>query len=298
MLQVGTDCSGIEAPIQALKNMNIEFEHVFSCEIDEFARKSILANYNPKVLYEDITKEKQNHKLDLYVSGFPCQPFSLAGRRTGTNDPRGNVFDYCIKNIKNTDTNVFILENVKGIISINNGEYWKYITSELESLKDYNVHYNVLNTKNYGIPQNRPRLYIVGIKKQIQKKEFKFPEYKPLKNIKDYVDTSTTNKDREPIKNEEIMNTLRNSKATFLNLAFRNFKEHSYEYFSGCITISGKHWCVPMHRKATIKELLLLQGFPVDFKQVVSYTQMKKQIGNSMSVNVLECLLKEIFSVI
>lgn len=298
MLKIGTDCSGIEAPIQALINLNVIHDHIFSCEIDKYARQSILANYRPKVLYEDITTDKKEHLLDMYVCGFPCQPFSLSGNRKGSDDPRGNIFDHCIKNIRNTNTKIFVLENVRGIISIDNGKYWEYVLNELKKLDKYNVCFKLLNTRHYGIPQNRERIYIVGIRKDVQEKQFIFPEHTIMKDIKMYVDKDTTNIDPEPVKNIEVMKIIRNSKATFLNLGWQNFKEHSYENFSPSIIAQASIWCVPMHRKATIKELLSLQGFPKDFKQVVSDTQIKKQIGNSMSVNVLEHLFREIFQCI
>lgn len=93
MITIGTDCSGIEAPIQALKQLGIPFQHKWSCEIDKFARQSILANYQPEILYEDITKRDHSQlpDVDIYVCGFPCQSFSLMGKKLGTNDPRSNI---------------------------------------------------------------------------------------------------------------------------------------------------------------------------------------------------------------
>ena len=295
MIKIGTDCSGIEAPIRALKNLKISHDHIFSCEIDKYARQSILANYSPGVMYEDIRKEKKNHVLDIYVCGFPCQPFSLSGQRKGVHDPRGNIFKYCIKNIIKTNTKVFILENVRGITSVENGKYWENIKDVLSTLDRYKVYCKILNTKDYGIPQNRERIYIIGIREDIQKKDFNFPISVKMKPIKKFVDTNEIKRDPDPVKRPEVMRIINNSKATFLNLGWQNFKEHSYEHFSPSIIAQASMWCVPMHRKATIRELLLLQGFPKNFVQVVSDTQMKKQIGNSMSVNVLERLFVEIF---
>ncbi len=294
MLNVGTDCSGIEAPICALNNLGVKYNHIFSCEIDKYARQSIRANYSPNKIYKDIKEEKEKCELDIYVCGFPCQPFSLSGNRKGSSDPRGTIFDFCVKSINLTNTKVFILENVRGLISVEDGEYWKYILSELKKLDKYNIYYKVLNTKDYGIPQNRERVYIVGIHKKIQHKEFNFPKCIKMKSIKDYVDKRKLPTEKPPIRKQEVINILSNSKATFLNLGWQNFKEHSYEHFSPTILAQATMWCVPKNRRATIKELLSLQGFPTNFKQVVSDTQMKKQIGNSMSVNVLEHLFVEI----
>ena len=180
---------------------------------------------------------------------------------------------------------VFILENVKGLLST---DYWPFILDSLKNLVDYSIHFKVLNTRDYGIPQNRERLYIIGTKG-----DFKFPEKIPCVGLSNFVENSGA-MDKRPVKSDKVYQVITTSKASFLNLGFQNFGISSYEHFSPCILASGNLWNVPMHRRATITELLSLQGFPKDFIQVVSDTQMKKQIGNSMSVNVLVELFKEI----
>ena len=294
MLRIGTDCSGIEAPIQALNNLNIDHEHVFSCEIDKYARQSINANYKPKILFEDMTQDRKLPKIDLYVCGFPCQPFSLSGNRLGSKDKRGNIFLHCIETIKNTCTKVFILENVRGITSIEKGEYWKYIVNTLENLKNYNVYSKVLNTKDYGIPQNRERLFIIGIMKSKMSQELNVPVHEKCENIETFVDYSDKTKMSFPAyqlkKEHQFKNTV------FCNI--EALRPHNKTILSPkiCNTITCKGvWCIKMGRIANTKEHLLLQGFPKNFKQVVSDNQMRKQIGNSMSVNVLICLLRECF---
>jgi DNA (cytosine-5)-methyltransferase 1 len=292
-MKVGTDCSGIEAPLQALDALGIKYSHEFSSDIDEHVRKSILANYKPKKLYDDITKDRILPKLDLYVCGFPCQSFSLAGNRLGSKDPvKGNIFLHCVKVIKQTEPSVFVLENVPGITSVENGEYWNNVKSILNSILGYNIYYDVLDTKDYGIPQSRKRMYIVGIKTSRMKKEFNFPKKIACKSIKSYVDKSITKQDS--LNSDRIK--LDNFKGIFIDLSFYNYiNENSNIEYCPCLNTRNYIWCVPMHRLATVQELLQLQGFPKNFKQVVSNSQMKKQIGNSMSVNVLVHLFKECF---
>ena len=189
MLRIGTECSGIEATIEALKQLNIQFEHSFSCEKDKYALQSIKANYNPKKIYTDITKRKHLllPDIDIYVCGFPCQPFSLMGNKMGTEDSRSNIMYQCIKVIKKKLPKIFILENVKNFKFIQNGEPFNYLLSQLKKIKNhnkeiaYNVYFDILNTKDYGIPQNRERIFIIGIRKDIQKKHYTTPEKLPNK---------------------------------------------------------------------------------------------------------------------
>ncbi len=294
MIKIGTDCSGIEAPIQALIKLKVPFIHEFSCEIDPYAKKSILANYNPKILFDDITKKRKLPKVDIYVAGPSCQSFSMAGNRLGSLDKRSNLFYYCINAIKECNPKVFILENVKGLISIENGHFFNDILKKLETLKDYDIAHKVLNTRHYGIPQNRERLFIVGILKSELKCPFTWPINVKSKNIRDYIDTTDTHKDVYP---QFCIQDILKQKGTFVNISYINYTNpESYQDYAPTITTAGSMiMCIPMHRKANIKELLTLQGFNPKFKQVVSDSQLKKQIGNSISVNVLEHLFKSIF---
>jgi len=293
MIRIGTDCSGIESPIQALKKMKIKFSHEFSCEIDKYARQSILANYKPKILFTDITKKRKLPDIDLYVCGFPCQSFSTAGYRKGMDDPRGTIFYDCLKVIKTKQPSVFILENVKGLLSHDNGKTFNIILNNLKKLK-YHIYYKVLNTKDYGIPQNRERVFIIGIRKDKQIKKFEFPKMKKMGSINDYIDKKITLKDKPQ---SSKIDFIKKSKGVFLDLCFIKFYNPTwFTKYSPTLNTGNGLWCRPMNRYATIKELLSLQGFPKNFKQVVSDTQMKKQIGNSMSVNVLIELFKCIFN--
>lgn len=171
MITIGTDYSGIESPLQALNKLKIPYKHLWSCDYDKFVKKSILSNYSPEVFYDDIKIHRTLPNVDIYVAGFPCQPFSLAGQRLAENDKRGRIFEYCVRTIKKCKPKCFILENVRGLLSTN---YWNYILEVLSRLKQYNIYHKVLNTKDYRIPQSRERIYIVGIHKNFKNK-FNFP---------------------------------------------------------------------------------------------------------------------------
>lgn len=291
MLKIGTDCSGIDAPIIALKKMNVDFTYEFASEIDEKARKTLLENHSPKKLFNDMTIQRKLPKVDIYICGFPCQPFSLAGQLLGKDDKR-NIFDYCIRAIIDCSPTVFILENVKALTY---NDYFSYIKESLNKLKEYNVTYNIYNTKDYGIPQNRERLYIIGIKHKKLKTRltnFNLPK-KKMKSIYDFIDKTDTHKDIMPKLYEK---NIKKSNGVFIDMSFINLvSSNSYTRYSPTITRNGHMWCIPMHRKANVKELLKLQGFPTNFKYSVSDNEIKKQIGNSMSVNVLVEIFKLCF---
>jgi DNA (cytosine-5)-methyltransferase 1 len=251
--------------------------------------KNILENIN---VY-NFEVEKDNSYCVQNAIVHNCQTFSTAGSRKGMGDPRGTIFYDCLKVIKTKKPKIFVLENVKGLLSHDKGETFKVIMKNLNKLKEYTIHYKVLNTKDYGIPQNRERVFIVGLKTSEMKYEFKFPKKKKMKKIKDYIDEKIKHKD-EPL--NFAKKSLKKSEAIFVDLVWINMVSHkSYSLYSPTITCNTRLWCVPKTRFATIKELLSLQGFTKSFKQVVSDKQMTRQIGNSMSINVLIILFKCIF---
>ena len=294
-IRVGTDCSGIEAPIVALKNMGVNFTHIFSSEINKYCIKSIKANFEPDIIYENMSERNSSElsDIDLYICGFPCQPFSYAGKRKGMNDDRGNIFWNCLDVIKSKKPKYFILENVPGLLTHDNRKTWETIWSSLnDELKNYYIDYKILNSKDFGIPQNRQRLFIIGS----QEKEINWPKPVKMNNLSDYVDWE--DKTSRPIPNyakEQIKNC--NQDAYFIDLGFRNCMYTNGHLYTGTINANcHKLWCLPLQRYANVKELLRLQGFPEDFKIDVSKSQLKKQIGNSITVNVMEAIFTQLFT--
>lgn len=303
MFKIGTDCSGIEAPIQAFKKLSkkyeITFTHEFSSEVDEYALKCIQSNYKPKIIYGDITKRdvKELPDIDVYVSGFPCQPFSRANKFKTTVDPRLNLFQNCLDVIFQCKPKIFILENVKTLVTLNNGSYFKDILNQLEENNIYNVNWKILNTKDYGIPQSRERLYFVGIRKDIMDKDYQFPEKVSMKPLIDFIDKSDKTTMKIKDNNIELFNNIPDD-SVFIDVGFRKSRFVNSNKWAPCITAQPNMWCVPMKRKANIKEYLMLQGFPTDFIQPISDHQMKIKIGNSMTVNVIEKLLEQCLNII
>jgi DNA (cytosine-5)-methyltransferase 1 len=209
-IKVGTDFSGIGSPEAALKRLNIPHKNIFACDIDKYAKQSYLELNNPVNFYDDITTRnyKEVEQLDLYVAGFPCQSFSMAGKRGGFNDVRGTLFFNVAEFIKINKPKCFILENVKGLLSHDKGRTFQTIIDVLsntggsingqisfDNIDDglgYHIYYKVLNTKDYGIPQNRERIFIIGFKNW---RKFRFPKKMPLNiKLKDILENNVDDK--------------------------------------------------------------------------------------------------------
>jgi len=159
-IRVGTDCSGIESPLFALRAMGVAFHHVFSCEQNKTAAEVLLANHSPAHFYPDVT-ERDHHNVpdvDLYLAGFPCQTWSTMGRRAGRGDPRGRIFDHVLAYMSAKRPPHFVLENVAALVK---RSFFPTILSSLRAL-GYHVGHHVLNTRDCGLPQHRERVYIVG----------------------------------------------------------------------------------------------------------------------------------------
>lgn len=297
MLRIGTDCSGIESPIQALQQLGIPHKHLFSSEINKFCVQSIKANYSPDIIFGDIMNRNLGDlpDIDLYVCGFPCQPFSMLGSRKGVKDKRGTIFECCLELIRTKSPKYFILENVQGLLSIGRsnrkevfGETFKNIISSLENIGSYKIYWKVLNTSDFGLPQNRKRIFIVGTKNK-----FIWPIPVPCQDIRQFVDDTDNSKHDIPprVKKSGLMNRIP-KKSVFIDFSTQGHTSFpNSDKICSCLMLKSDIYCVPKGRRANVGELLALQGFSNTFKQVVSDTQMKKQIGNSMSVNILKYII-------
>lgn len=315
-ITIGTDCSGIEAPIQALELMNIKPIHIFSCDNDRHVRESIKANYLPKKIYDDITKRNHNQleKVDLYVAGFPCQAFSLLGKRLGFEDRiKGTIFFECWETIKALKPKIFILENVAGLASHDKGNTLKIIKECLAELDEYNIYYETLNTIDYGLPQNRSRLFIIGLKKAYFN-EFKTPEKIPLtvfvEDLVDYrIPETTIYGDLTDHKIDLLGELIELGKIDDLNEPWcvnlnvsSVARTNPMKNICPCLLAGSGGNCIyyltSIQRRLTPREYLRIQGFPDSFSTTVSDSKLYKQVGNSMSTSVLVFIFQEIFRAI
>ena len=190
-IRIGTMFSGIGAIEYALKRLNLKTEIQFASDIDNFANYEIAESnwYND---IHDIDGKKYKGKLDLLVGGSPCQSFSMVGKRRGFDDTRGTLFYEFARVVKESQPNVFIFENVKGLINHDSGNTFETIKATFDEL-GYKYFYQVLNAKNYGMPQHRERIFVVGFKDK--NAEFTFPEHVELEyKMQDFLEDFTDSK--------------------------------------------------------------------------------------------------------
>lgn len=306
LLRVGTAFSGIGAPEWALKQLGIEHTNEFMVEIDKNARKTYLANFNPKQAFEDITKINYDamNDIDIFFFGSPCQSFSMQGNRFGLEDARGTLVYNGLQIIKAKQPKYFFYENVRGLANHDKGNTFKVIKAAFEEL-NYNIKYEILNAKNYGSPQNRERLFIVGIRKDINQ-TFEFP--KPLSYVPYVNDVIKEGEDYSKLllSTKNIVLKVPNPKtdikivAEYSHLNYASDKRIcSTQGISPCLTKGGsktrfydtKH---NVYRRLSENELSRIQGFGDAYLFPVANTHIKQQLGNSMAVQVMQSLLKNL----
>ena len=336
-MTLATLFSGIGAPEFAAREVFDEVKTVFACEIDKFARLSYLANHDaPTVFYEnvcDLDARAYAGQIDILIGGSPCQDFSIAGQRAGEDGERGNLIWQFYRIVSDARPKVFVYENVKGFLSINGGKSYQRFLDALRGL-GYLCHAEALNTKDYGIPQNRERLYVVGFLNADEYHAFSLAPKAGCGRLADFLDASVEEKYflsdrvlahlrskhpkfngafRPKDANENIANTLTTNQGhrrtdTFIKVvgeldikgADCIKRVYDTDGLAPTLTTMGGGNREPKIsqreriRKLTPRECLRLQGFPENFKIVVSDTQAYKQAGNAMSVNVVKMIFEQI----
>ena len=208
-IKTGSDFSGVGAFDQALLKLGIEQDKIFACDMDKYARETYIHNYGepkyyPKDVYE---REIPKEPLDIYITSPPCQSFSLAGKRGGESDKRGVLFYNSHEFIQKNKPRYFIFENVKGLLSDKKGRTFQIWCEKLggksingtpvlfvddDDAVPYHIYHKVLNAKHYGVPQNRERVFIIGIRDDSDN-TFNWPKEFPLvKKLKDVLETEVS----------------------------------------------------------------------------------------------------------
>lgn len=351
-IRLATSFSGIGAIEHAMHRLGLKCKIQFAGDIDANCKKAYFANYDIKeeqwhtdVHELDATPFKG--KVDLFVGGAPCQAFSLRGKHGGFEDTRGTLFREFARIVIECQPKVFIFENVRGMLYHDKGKTWEVIKKTFEEDCGYQIYYQVLNSKDYGIPQGRDRIFCIGFKEET---DFKYPAPIELKQcmydlLEDVIDdkyflkekgfkfiTQSINHSKSYTQiNGKIQlcqkrNQQFNWHGDFIFHPYTNENNQPADFLDKVHNISaaqesyyleanvdeltiypdnnGNHVMrrsIPTSydctkgwfRKLTPRECLRLMGFDDSFKIVVSDTEAYKQAGNSIVVNVLMALLKQ-----
>ena len=330
----------IRAHIQALHGKKEKKEFVDKLYKDRsrqtnFVKKAYLANYGHLININDFhldirfldATDYANSRVDLLVGGSPCQAFSAVGAKYGLSDTRGTLFYEFARIVKETQPRVFIYENVRGLTTHDNGHTWEVMKSVFENDLNYRItNPQILNASDYGIPQSRRRVFVIGIRDDIKCKDFVYPEPIELKyKMQDFLEDScalghfsfnSTNGEliieKHPGKPDDKFTltpavqkyvlaggtaNYKTSKETDLPIARTLMKMMTQHHRAGVdnyITVKRNPLVL---RQLSDREALRLMGFPDDFKIAVSSMQTLRQAGNSIVVDVLMAILKRIIDI-
>lgn len=297
------------------------FECVFSCEKDNHAQKMYQKNFN-EVPHPDIKTidPKDLLHFDILLAGFPCQAFSRAGKMEGFEDTRGTLFFEICRILKVRKPKVIVLENVKNLKNHDSGKTFDVILQSLYSL-GYTLSYEVLSGKDFGVPQNRERIIIVGVR---EGKEFDFSKVKRTSTHSmqysleqeeefEYLDPSEyTLLDNDLVKRQKsglIFVGYRNKKIREngtrpnTNHLSRVHKQPNRIYSELGIhptlsagESSGRYWILTQGkvRKLTMNECFKMFGYPQDFKRVGPKSQLYKRIGNTVVIPMIKAIADQV----
>jgi DNA (cytosine-5)-methyltransferase 1 len=279
---------------------------VFSSEWDKFAQETYEANFN-EIPEGDITKidAKAIPDFDILTAGFPCQPFSSIGKREGfRNKTQGTLFFDIVRIIEEKKPLVVFLENVPGLVNHNKGETFKIILGTLDEL-GYKTYHKILDSVNFGVPQYRKRIYIVGFRKDRLGGEaeilFNFPKGSNKRvDIGKFIETGIEDRPISEMLQKNYIFKKKDGRPQIIDKDYKNpvntlvSTYHKIQRLTGIFVRDGKTGL----RLLTEKECKAIMGFPKSFKVPVSRTQMYRQFGNAVVVPVIEKISEEIIKTV
>ena len=332
-IKIGTDCSGLDVPVAMLEEIlharNRQVRHVFSSENDPQTLQILLKNFNPEHHYKDVMRRADHRgqkdaihpaadslpNLDIYVAGFPCQAFASCGLSAGVKDARGCIWLPLFRFIAIALPRAVILENVIGLTRGKHKGTFEAMMTLLRSMGEYEWHHKSLNTRDYGVPQHRPRIYIVGILRGQAAMPFAWPAVSPPSRLllDDFLDV-----DDEPLAElisslppagtkkrmkvlhaiEKVIDKGLNPLTTPAVCSPGNRRCAMMLNESPCLTrgraMSHGHWIIHRGRQMTSQEMFRLQGLKPERwsrPQGVPESHYMGAVGNAMSGNVVKAVL-------
>ena len=301
-MKFGDICSGLGCVGLAMREIIGTHTYEFAADIDPNCRYNLRHNFSPEVWHDDIKNITSLPKVDLFSAGFPCQPFSSINNLTnGVKHPKHDLFTDVLRCLKLCDPEIFILENVKGLLFKSNTEYFKYICKCLDET-GYNWAFKLMNSKNYGTPQSRSRVYFVGKKKGVPV----FPVECPLSfTIADIIDTTLPMTIRKPtLKVREALRKVmikENEGIVYIDNAqsggnFIKLYELSTLNVIPCLIASHPFMLYKYkdneiyERKLTCEETEQFQNIEA-YDNICSENQYMRMIGNGMDVSMMQKLI-------
>jgi len=292
-----------------------KFEIIFANDFNKAACETYAYNLGQHIIYEDISKLTNFPKADLIIGGPPCQGFSTANPARSFDDPRNHLFKEYSRIIQDVQPKLFLMENVSGMVTMDNGKVFKLIKKELSSC-GYILYDSLLNAKDYGVPQSRRRMIIIGVRKDIDVKfEFPFPSHnennyatvgeaiinKPIsKSNPNHVKGKLTELNLKRIQQipeggsmKDCPEKLQNN--SDLNRSMRRLHRSKVSYT--IVHNNCDHYYHPTeNRRITIREMARIQGYSDDFIFAGSKSEQSRQIGNSVPVGLGKAIAKSIYS--
>jgi DNA (cytosine-5)-methyltransferase 1 len=268
---------------------------VMACDIDHAAREAYLANYGIEP-HADVSSLDESNvpKHDALFAGFPCQAFSLMGHMLGFKDKRGTLIFEAVRILEESRPPLVVLENVKQLKGHHGGKTLETILATLDEL-GYAVHWKILNALDYGLPQKRERLIMVGF--QDRDIPFRFPAPTGPGDLRDVLENARDVDPKHRVSREILKKRLASHKSHYSpGIWHENKSGHISSYpYSCALRAGGSHnyLLVNGRRRLTPREMLRLQGFPDSFEIVCSDFQTRKQAGNAVPVNLVRAVLKE-----
>lgn len=276
----------------ACKENDIIAECVFASDIDIYCQNSYERNFGVRPA-GDITKvdpqDIPNH--DILFAGFPCQPFSIIGQMKGFEDTRGTLFFYIANILKEKRPKAFVLENVKQLAGHNEGQTLKVILKTLREDLGYFVQYTILNALDYGLPQKRERIILVGHREPIK---FSFPApIRPFTPLSELLEKKVSSK---YYASEYIQEKRKQAHTSAYKLAIwhENKSANICSYPYSCALRAGASYnylLVNGERRLTPREMFRLQGFPDSYEITENEPQARKQAGNAVPVNMVKAVI-------